>query len=214
MATCPSCGFSKVFLREAHCANCNKRGCERCLVAFGHSQTSPGTDTITQRACSQACFEQWVARALSQGSAPARWGPSWTLQGTVLAPAFAPRAYEMAEHHRVNLQLQHAQNLLEAERSEDAAKIYEDLGMWKEAGEARRHGKRHVVTQVQVDVNSLIDQVRKGGLTTTYSCPACHSPIQIDANVDVRTLKHCQYCGSTIQSTDLVEFLSRVVGYR
>src|SRR3990172_2461619 len=102
-----------------------------------------------------------------------------------------------------------ARNLLEAERSEDAAKIYEDLGMWKEAGEARRHGKRHVVTQVQVDVNSLIDQVRKGGLTTTYSCPACHSPIQIDANVDVRTLKHCQYCGSTIQSTDLVEFLSR-----
>jgi hypothetical protein len=27
-------------------------------------------------------------------------------------------------------------------------------------------------------------------------------------------LKHCQYCGSVIQSTDLVEFLSRVVGYR
>jgi DNA-directed RNA polymerase subunit RPC12/RpoP len=120
----------------------------------------------------------------------------------------------MAERHRINLRLQHADNLLAAERFEDAAKIYESLNMWKEAGETRRHGKRNVVTQVQVDVNDLIDQVRRGGLTTTYSCPACRSPIQIDANMDVRALKHCQHCGSVIQSTDLVEFLSRVVGYR
>ncbi len=120
----------------------------------------------------------------------------------------------MAEQHRATLQLQHARNLLEAERFEDAAKIYDGLGMWKEAGDARRHGKRNVVTQVQIDVNSLIDQVRKGGLTTTYACPACHSPIQISGQTDVRSLRHCQYCGSVIQSTDLVEFLARVVGYR
>jgi len=196
------------------CLNCAKRGCERCLVAFGHSQTAPGSDTIAWRVCSHPCFEQWIGRSIAAGFSPVPWGQSWAIQGTVLDHAYAPRAYEMAEQHRVNLRLQHARNLLDAERFEDAAKVYESLGMWKEAGDARRHSKQNVVTQVQVDVNSLIDQVRKGGLTTAYACPACQSPIQIDANADVRTLKHCQYCGTAIQSTDLVEFLSRVVGYR
>jgi DNA-directed RNA polymerase subunit RPC12/RpoP len=151
---------------------------------------------------------------VARGFSPVPWGSSWTISGVIIGPSFAARAHQMAEGHRANLQLQYARNLLEAERFEDAAKIYEGLGMYKEAGEARRHGKRNVVTQVQVDVNSLIEQVRKGGLTTTYSCPACHSPIQIDASTNVRALTHCQYCGSAIQSTDLVEFLGHVVGYR
>lgn len=120
----------------------------------------------------------------------------------------------MADQHRMGLRIHHAANLLVAERFEDAARVYESLGMWKEAGEARRRGSRRMVTQVQVDVNGLIEQVRKGGLTTTYSCPACKSPIRIDSNADAGTLQHCQYCGTAIQSTDLVEFLSRVVGYR
>lgn len=189
-------------------------GCDRCLVTFGHAQSIPGADTVAQRICSQGCFEQWVGRSITQGFSPVPWGQSWAIQGTVLEHAYAPRANEMAERHRMDLRLAHARNLLQAERFEDAAKVYEGLGMWKEAGDARRHGKRNVVTQVQVDVNNLIDQVRKGGLTTTYACPACQSPIKIDASMDVTTMKHCQYCGSVIQSTDLVEFLSRVVGYR
>jgi DNA-directed RNA polymerase subunit RPC12/RpoP len=200
-------------LKEAQCARCGKRGCERCLMTFGHS-TSPRGDAVPQRACSQACFDQWVGAMVVDGFGPVPWGQSWTIHGTIIDPPFAGRAHQLAEQHRGNLQIRHAANLLEAERFEDAAKIYDSLGMWKEAGDARRRAKRTVVTQVQVDVNSLIDQVRKGGLTTTYSCPACHSPIQISAETDVRSLKHCQYCGSVIQSTDLVEFLSRVVGYR
>jgi DNA-directed RNA polymerase subunit RPC12/RpoP len=164
--------------------------------------------------CSDACFEKWVHRSLAEGYTPAPWGPSWSIQGTVLDGDFATRALRIAEAHRVDLRLRYARNLLEAERSEDAAQVYDGLGMWKEAGEARRHGKKNVVTQVQVDVNSLIDQVRRGGLTTTYACPACRSPIRIDADMDVRALTRCQYCGTAIQSTDLVEFLSRVVGYR
>jgi hypothetical protein len=151
---------------------------------------------------------------VTRGVSPVAWGPSWIVQNVILDPSFVPRVQEMAEQHRANLQRSHARNLLDAERFEDAARIYDSLAMWKEAGEARRHAKRSVVTQVQVDVNSLIEQVRKGGLTTTYSCPSCHSPIRINATTDLHSLTHCQYCGSVIQSTDLAEFLGRVVGYR
>ncbi len=201
-------------LKEAHCANCGKRGCEKCLLTFGWAQASPAADRLPQRVCSTPCFDQWAMGMVTRGFAPVAWGHSWMVQGVVIEPAFASRVQHMADQHRANLQLGHARNLLEAERFEDAAKIFEGLGMWKEAGEARRHAKRTVVTQVQVDVNGLIDQVRRGGLTTTYACPACHSPIQISGNTDVRALTHCQYCGSVIQSTDLVDFLTRVVGYR
>jgi len=194
--------------------NCGKRGCERCLVTFGLAQAKVGGDTLPQRVCSQGCFDQWAMGMVTRGLSPVPWGSTWTISGIIIDQSFAARVHHMAQSHRANLQLQHARNLLEAERFEDAAKVYEELGMWKEAGEARRHGKRTVVTQVQVDVNSLIEQVRKGGLTTTYSCPACHHPIQIDASTNVRALTHCQYCGSAIQSTDLVDFLGRVVGYR
>jgi len=151
---------------------------------------------------------------VTRGVSPIPWGGAWLVQGVALQPVYASRMQQMAEHHRTNLQQVHARNLIEAERFEDAAKIYDGLGKWKEAGEARRASKRTVVTQVQVDVNSLIEQVRKGGLITTYSCPACHSPIQISGSTDLSALSRCQYCGTTIQSTDLVEFLTHVVGYR
>ncbi len=183
-------------------------------MTFGWAQASPGADRIPQRVCSNSCFDAWTMGLVTRGFAPVAWGPTWSIQGVVVEPTFASRAQQIAQEHQTNLQLAHARNLLDAERFEDAARIYEGLGMWKEAGEARRHAKRTVVTQVQVDVNGLIDQVRRGGLTTTYACPACHSPIQITGNTDVHSLTHCQYCGSVIQSTDLVDFLTRVVGYR
>jgi len=63
-----------------------------------------------------------------------------------------------------------------------------------------------------MDVNALIEQVRRGGLATSYACPACRSPIPITAASSAESLRTCGACGSTIQATDLVAFLSRVVG--
>jgi predicted RNA-binding Zn-ribbon protein involved in translation (DUF1610 family) len=63
-----------------------------------------------------------------------------------------------------------------------------------------------------MDVNSPIEQVRRGGLATSYACPACRSPIAISAATSAESLRTCGSCGSTIQATDLVRFLTRVVG--
>jgi hypothetical protein len=90
--------------------------------------------------------------------------------GVTLDPAAASRAL-----------LSQARQFELAERLEEAARAYELIGMAKEAGDLRRRAKWHVVTQVQMDVNSPIEQVRRGGLATSYACPACRSPIAISA---------------------------------
>ena len=201
--------------------------CENCQMVAGYAQPGPAasqplsnpalrysTIPAYHTVCSWECFDRWAWTFISRGHAPGMFGQHYILGGVRLHPGTAGRAVAMAEDHRRGQMLEQARHLIEAEDHEAAAGIYQKLGMWKEAGEARRHAKRTVVTQVQVDVNGLIDQVRRGGLTTTYACPACHSPIQISGNTDVRALTHCQYCGSVIQSTDLDDFLTRVVGYR
>lgn len=188
-------------------------GCARCQIVPG-TYAKPNGNQTPFPVCSWECFDRWAWSHVSQGSDATAWGQTWTFQGVQLAPLAAGRVKKMAEDLRRQRALGHAINLMNAERHEDAARIYESLGMWREAGEARRVGRRQVTTQVHVDINNLIEQMRKGGLATTYTCPACKSPIQITSDTAPSTLKACQYCGSAIQTTDLAEFLSKVVGTR
>lgn len=113
----------------------------------------------------------------------------------------------------IALKLQ-AESFVVAERPEDAARTYEKIGMWKEAGDLRRRGRQQVVTQVHVNMNDLIDQLRRMGVSANYNCPACHSPITITGGMSPEKLTKCQYCGSTIPTTDLVDAIAKVVGYR
>ncbi|TLZ55727.1 MAG: hypothetical protein E6K17_05215 [Methanobacteriota archaeon] len=216
MAVCPTCGSQVGYANSGTCVVCRNFGCDSCLRVFGWAQVDsrPGSLPVAQRICSANCFNQWAWGHVQQGYALEVWGQYWSLRGTQLEPAFATLVDGVVAAHRRSLQLSHAEHLVEAERFEEAAKIYEKLKMWKEAGEIRRRSRRVVTTQVHVDVNHLIDQMRQGGLATTYSCPACRSPIAISGTTSPNSLQTCGYCGSAIQTTDLVEFLTRAVGYR
>jgi hypothetical protein len=55
----------------------------------------------------------------------------------------------MAKDRHRELRLERARNLTGAEDFEEAAKVYQELEMWKEAGEVRRKTRHQVVTQVQ-----------------------------------------------------------------
>jgi len=200
VATCVRCRASAWGLKAATCLYCSAPGCERCLFAFGRA-TNPRGYQVPVRACSWACFDRWASYYVSHGQALRPWGASWALAGVTLEPTAASRAL-----------LFQARQYELAERLEEAARTYETVGMAKEAGELRRRAKRTVVTQVQMDVNALVEQVRRGGLATSYACPACRSPIPITAQTSAESLRACGYCGATIQTTDLVAFLSRVVG--
>src|SRR3989475_11475095 len=119
----------------------------------------------------------------------------------------------MAEDHRRGQLLEQRRVVVEAEDHEAAAGICQSLGPWKEAGEVRRNGRRQIMTQVHVNVNDLVEQVRKAAIATDYTCPACRGHIPITGDTTLATLRNCQYCGSVVQTTDLVDFLTKVVGY-
>jgi ribosomal protein L37AE/L43A len=120
----------------------------------------------------------------------------------------------MVSDHRRKVALATAINMINAERHEEAAKIYEGLGMFKEAGEVRRVGRRQVTTQVQVNVNDLMQQLRTMGVAANYTCPVCHSPTVITATTSPDALAKCQYCGAVARPTDIIEAITKVLGSR
>jgi len=77
---------------------------------------------------------------------------------------------------------QDAENLMKAGRYEDAAKLYEQLGMWDEAGECRRLGRTSYV--VAADVHAGKDGI-------SVNCPHCGSSERLESKVSEVTCRHC-----------------------
>jgi len=103
-----------------------------------------------------------------------------------------------------------AGNMERAGRPLDAAKIYEkELKMYDKARELRERDKQVVVksTNVSLNLNQLLQQVKDGGIVAVYRCPHCGGKLKVDKNVDIAKLKVCEHCGSEIESMDLADFL-------
>ncbi len=213
MGTCPNCHAEGLLLRTESCSTCGRQGCRNCLLIVGNTRGKNETWN-PMRSCSWACFDTWASYRVSTGAEPALWGANWMFEGVALGPTSLARVHGMVAEHKRKWALASAINMINAERHEDAARIYESLGMFKEAGEARRAGRRQVTTQVHVDVNNLIDQIRRAGISTDYTCPACGGHIRIAPDTSTAKLTNCEFCGSVIQTTDLVDFLTKVTGYR
>ena len=65
-------------------------------------------------------------------------------------------------------------------RYEDAAKIYESIDMWKEAGDVRRQSNTTIVKNISVNLNELMADLRRGGLALNYKCHNCGGTLTID----------------------------------
>ena len=100
-----------------------------------------------------------------------------------------------------------AKNFESARRFEDAAKCYERLGLWKEAGKVREKHSTTTVRHVTVNLNDLIDKLRAGGLTVPYKCTSCGATITVGKDTDPAALKHCSYCGAAMN----IEMLAGVL---
>jgi len=114
--------------------------------------------------------------------------------------------WEMLEKH-VRLLL--IQNLITTRNFEAAAKLYEEIGMYAEAGKTRAMDRelRIKKTEVSIDLNSLLRQLKDGGVVVVYRCPHCGGQLKVDKNVSVDKLKVCEHCGSEIETMDLAELL-------
>ncbi len=100
-----------------------------------------------------------------------------------------------------------AKNLELARRYEDAAKEYERLAMWKEAGVMREKGSSKIVKHVNVDLNDLLDRIRDGGLAIPYKCKSCGADFSVDGSSNVNGLRFCSYCGTATDTDTLTTIL-------
>lgn len=100
-----------------------------------------------------------------------------------------------------------AKNFQLARRFEDSARLYESIGLWKEAGAVREKKSSRTVKHVTVNLNELIETLKRGGLAVPYKCGGCGATITVDSSSNADGLKFCSYCGSAIN----IEALAKVV---
>jgi len=106
-----------------------------------------------------------------------------------------------------------AKNLEIAERFDDAILIFDELGMYEDAGRARRKAKSNVqeIRHTTVDLNTMLTQVKAGGLVSVYKCPNCGGSIKISGTTSVDRLSKCEYCGTVLKTDDLVDFMRGIL---
>jgi hypothetical protein len=104
-----------------------------------------------------------------------------------------------------------AKDFEKAGRHEDAGKLFEEFGMIEAAGTVRKKGKAQVVTNISVDLNELLDKLRSGGLVSVYKCPNCGGSIKISGKTSTQKLSKCEYCGTVLQTDDLVNFIRDIL---
>ncbi len=161
-----------------------------------------GTQT-TSFSCSWDCFERAVAYQMGRGQTVQAFGSGYTFMGRILTAEAA---------WRVNRR--HVENLVTARRYDDAAALYEKLGMWQEAGDMRLRARQQYVTHVQINMSELMEQLHRMGLSASYTCPQCRSPMRITGETRAEALTTCRNCGSTIRQTDILDAVMKVVGSR
>lgn len=204
MAVCPFCGNKRFGLPILACSTCNRPGCENCLrIPVSTSFPDASGKQVTSYTCSWECFERAVTYHMSRGQTVQQYGSGYVFMGRILMPEAAWRV----NRHYVD-------NLVMAKRYDDAARLYEQLGMWREAGDMRDRSRHQYVTHVQVNLNDLLEQLSRMGLSASYTCPQCRSPIKITGETNMDSLTRCQYCGATIRQSDIVDAVMRVVSPR
>jgi uncharacterized protein (DUF983 family) len=104
------------------------------------------------------------------------------------------------------IQAKHFETLREFE---NAAKIYKRLGMYEEAGKVRAKRDELTVkrTDVSLNLNALLKQVKDGGIVAIYRCPHCGGKLKVGSKTTLKSLRTCEHCGSEIEAVDLADFL-------
>jgi DNA-directed RNA polymerase subunit RPC12/RpoP len=81
--------------------------------------------------------------------------------------------------------------------------------MYEDAGRVRAKSSELVIrkTDVSLDLNTLLQQIKEGGIVAVYRCPHCSAALKIGSKTDSGSLRKCEHCGNEIEAMDLVQFL-------
>jgi hypothetical protein len=115
----------------------------------------------------------------------------------------------MFTKYHTNAKTALAQNLEKCGRTQDAARVYEDLRMYDKSRELREKDRQILVkkTDVSINLNALLQQVKDGGLVAIFRCPHCGGKLKISEKTTLNSLRTCEHCESEIESMDLADFL-------
>ena len=113
----------------------------------------------------------------------------------------------------VHCKLIQAKHFEKMREFENAAKIYKSLGMYEEAGNVRARSNELTIkkTDISLDLNTLLRQIKDGGIVAIYRCPNCGGKLKVGSTTTSNSLKTCEHCGSEIESLDLADFLKTVL---
>lgn len=119
----------------------------------------------------------------------------------------------MFERFYSRAKLKLAQNLERCGRTQDSAKVFEELRMYDKARELREKDRNIIIkkTDVSVNINSLLQQVKDGGVVAVFRCPHCGGKLKINNQTTVNSLRVCEHCGSEIEAMDLADFLKAIL---
>jgi uncharacterized protein with PIN domain len=119
----------------------------------------------------------------------------------------------MFEKFRANAKTALAQNLEKCGRIQDAAKVFEDLRMYDKSRELREKDRQIFVkkTDVSINLNALLQQVKDGGVVAVFRCPHCGGKLKINDKTTMNSLRTCEHCGSEIEAVDLADFFKTVL---
>jgi DNA-directed RNA polymerase subunit RPC12/RpoP len=106
--------------------------------------------------------------------------------------------------------LKQARDLEYVGRFEEAAMIYERLGLRDEARRVRIEPKNRVLKTIQVDLNRLLDQIRTEGLLFVYRCPNCGASVE-SGDTRPGTLQTCAHCGTGFETLAVADFIRRAM---
>jgi len=85
--------------------------------------------------------------------------------------------------------------------------------MYDKARELRERDQHIFVkkTDVSINLNSLLQQVKEGGIVAIFRCPHCGGKLKISDKTTLSSLKKCEHCSSEIESMDLADFFKTVL---
>jgi hypothetical protein len=100
-------------------------------------------------------------------------------------------------------------NLKTSGNFEGAAKVYEEMGLYEEAGKVRASNKEISIkkTEVKLDLNNLLRQISDGGIVAIYRCPNCGGKLKIGKDTKPSSLRTCEHCQSEMSTMDISDFL-------
>jgi hypothetical protein len=82
-----------------------------------------------------------------------------------------------------------ALNLEKCGRPLDAAEIYEKKLKMYDKARLLRQNEKHVIiktTDVSIDLNELLKQVKDGGIVAIYRCPHCNAALKVNDKTSLK----------------------------